>query len=179
MTVIPTEPDEMTRFGWYTWDLSPFTEDGVWIDVERGGNGRLCVKIVVTETTTARELRRAESLALQWRDRLIAFQGRQPNPWMLAIQAQVDAGKTHAEVARLANARVAAWLQEYNGLPDKGTYAARSLLGNARELLAALYVKQDVIDAAIASDAPFPADYPVSRYEIKYALRQWRRGAKT
>ena len=149
--IIPTELDKIDRFKLFARDLPPCNmghDDGIFIHVVEKGNGRLCIMLEVGETTTERELRKAESLATQWRDRLNEFQGRidiDGNLLLQSVQQYFESGKTYAEIADIANAHVADLLCEYSKLPNKDTFKARSLLFQVREMLTILNAGQEDI----------------------------------
>ena len=206
MTVIPSELSKREKFYFhYARDLKSIADGDIFIKPVQRANGRIVISIELGENTTARQLRDAEPLAMQWRDRLNEFQGRvlvEHNPIFNEIQRLADSGLIYAEIARRVNKKISELLRDYSELPNKDTFTARTLLCDAREILATLYVVDElakrrgrygkaekkcarewvdsVIDNALKQIAkgekPFDAaDYPLSGNGVRYVVAQWRR----
>lgn len=181
--------------------------DGIRIDVLED-DGRLRVVIDVGEDATTEALRAAIPLALDWRDRLLQWQG----PWVYggrtpAMEHLLDrkAGQTYAELASELNARVAGYLRQH--IDDLQAFEAeratfktwgdfdawqlrtgRYFGGQTRahDVLQLAGLKKPAIEAAIGAGLerirngrePFEPGEPVTAARIEAALKAWRIGKK-
>lgn len=130
--IVRTKLNDLERFYFrFARDLPQFSNEGIQIRVDKKENGRLCIVVEPGEKTTSRELHTAVPLVMQWRDRLNEFQGRiavEQNSLLLSIQEHLADGKTYAEIAEIANLRIAEWLCAYSKLADADTHKARRLI---------------------------------------------------
>jgi hypothetical protein len=165
------------------------------------------VMIEVAEDVTSQELRDAIPLALEWRQRLLMWQGPWmgggDNPFLEQLDQRQQAGESYRDLSEEINRRAAqlvqefaTYINEYNSVrhefktmgdfymwqPKANPFA----LEHARGMLRALQLKDKDIEAllrnalkAVGSELPpFEADYPVSREKLIATVRSWRQGLK-
>ena len=166
-------------------------------------DGWIRVMVEVGEDATSRDLRGAIPLALQWRDRLLRWQG----PWMGGgdtpfleqLSERQVRGESYRGLADRINERVgelvrefARYIDEYNAAkprfrtmmdfylwqPTSNQFA----LDHARSMLRALRVGDRDVELLLsqalhnvrAGLPPFEPGYPVSRDKLIATLRTWR-----
>lgn len=154
------------------YELPIFSESGVRIRIIEL-DGHLRIMIEVGEKSTNRQIRDAIPLALEWRDRLLEWQG----PWIKGgsneflerLLREHDRGISYAALARKINQRLSDLLE----------------IGEiewARDQLLALRMGSEevvfTIDKALAQiedgKPPFEDGYPISREKLIGTLRYWK-----
>lgn len=189
------------RFSGENHSLPTVSESGVLIRIIELDDW-LHVMIDVGEDSTSRSLRETIPLAIEWRDRLLKWQG----PWMrggatpfLEELARLSPAKiSYKKLAKRINEKVSALLVEYwhylkeleNARPHFKTmldfYLWHSSFNqfaaeHAKDMLVMLGIKAEEADELIrlgienieSGIKPFEDDYPISRDKLIRTLRTW------
>ena len=184
----------------------PTSSNGVLIHVIEI-EGHLRVMIDVSENTTHNDLRDAIPLALEWRNRLLEYQG----PWLWSgensfleeLHTRHRNGQSYAELAERINQKVTDCLQKYYQYVVAYYKAVQSqfktldfpllkltpnafALDYARMLLQFVSLRDEEISEYLqialeriaAGEQPSDRDYPVSGEKLRETLRSWRQGKK-
>lgn len=165
------------------------------------------VMIEVSEDTTSQQLREAIPLALEWRQRLLMWQGPWmgggDNPFLEQLNYRQKNGESYRTLSEGINQRVSTLIQEFVGysheynsvkhefktMSDFYSWRPKSnpfSLEHARDMLRALKLKDKDIEPQLRkalenaeSGLPlFEVEYPVSREKLIATLRGWRQGLK-
>lgn len=188
-------------------DDLPIAMEGVIFRVVKLEN-RLRIMVEVQENTTHEQLRNAIPLAIEWRNRLLDFQGPSlagVNGFLEILLLRHENGKSYSMLAEQVNQKVEELLEEYSKVLsayELAKYNFRTMgdffdwqsklennpssLSHVILLLKAFKMNQDEIDEILANglrriqegEKPFEKGYPVSRARIIETLRSWKRGKK-
>ncbi|MEX2030708.1 MAG: hypothetical protein WD906_07045 [Anaerolineales bacterium] len=165
------------------------------------------VMIEVGEDTTSQQLREAAPLALEWRQRLLKWQGPWmgggDNPFLEQLDGRQQNGESYRALSESINHRVAtliqefaAYIREYDSVKHEFKTMSDFYLWrpasnpfsfeHARDILRALRLKdkdiepqlRKALENAKSGLPPFEAQYPVSREKMIATLRRWRQNPK-
>jgi len=189
-------------------DLSIRTESGVVIHVIEKDNNKLQIMIGVGEETTSEALHDAIPLAIDWRNRLLEWQGRQPTStdvFLFELHRLNQEGTSPAELAKQINQKVAGYLREYHQYWQERAAMLPQIRGglgllrwalnagfdpfalhHARDLLRAIGFRDDEIGLHFTHglkriddrETPFLVGEPVSGDKVREKLRYWRKNKK-
>lgn len=195
--------NKASRFEGANFELRQST-DGVLVHIVEMDNW-LRVMIEVKDTTTHDQLRDVIPLALEWRDRLIEWQGHWTvggNQGLLETMHQQHSfgERSYSQIAENLNQQIAellfenkAWQEEYFAVRESfktmGDFNLhrwshnRFAIGRARFILETMRFPDSEIDEILSEgfkrimngEPPFEKEFPISRDKVIHILRVWRR----
>ena len=167
----------------------------------------LQVMISVGEDTTHDALREAIPLALEWRNRLLKWQGPRisggEGEFFLRFNWYKEHGRSHAQLAAMINKNLSNYLKEYNSYIEEYEEVSQNsessidifqwefksnpfAFNHAKNLMIlvgfseeeATLILNDEYKSIKEGTPQFFDNYPVTREKVINLLRRWRRGKK-